>query len=649
MQTGKRSIRDGNEYNGFFAKQAGKDITVQKEARLQDTIRWMKKVIAGTLDQTARIARHLQGAREKLTCKRIWNFCFSNFQYEKDEERKEQIRTPNRSWADRKKGIDCDCFTVLIGSILTHLGIPFVMRMTRYEGLDFEHIYPVALTEEGEVIIDAVVHKFNYEVPYTEKEDVEMDLQVLSGVKGERFNEFGDKVEFEHDLPVDAADLFLDEDMELEGLEGKAEREAKKKKRKAKRETNKAERKARNAEIKNLPLKERIKKRVAQGFHVINKLNPGAALLRGGILAGMKLNIFKIASHLRFAYWTPEEARKNDMDMSKYDHLQRIREKIDKIYFGAGGQPGSLKKAILSGRGNRNRQVRLDGLGEIIDNVSDTDDLRTILGEELFNEELSGFAGLFGLGEPASIATGAAITAATGVLGTIAGIIKKLGSLFKKGSKAAEMFKVQDNADNEEERKRKFSLKNVVQKIKGKMQDRRERKAGEDGGTAEYADEFSVRTPEGGGSGLERIEPLPEDEFVLDESAYNQRSSTNPDGSGDGSSTDEDGKKEDGWFKKNAKWVIPVGVGVVAGGIGLGVYLSNKKKKAGAKSMNGLEAAPKIKKSKKKKTAGTTARKTTRSKTNKSGVKPRTTKRRTTKKRTTKRKTGSSIKRYEFM
>ena len=295
MKTGKRRIRDGQEFDRFFHRPKGKNITVKKEASLRDTLKWMKKVIADTLDQTKAIARHLQGEREILTCKRIWDFCFSNFQYTKDEERKEQIRTPFRAWWDRKTGIDCDCFTVLIGSILTHLGIPFVMRMTRYEALDFEHIYPVALTNEGEVVIDAVVHKFNYEVPYAEKEDIEMDLQVLSGVKGERFNEFGDKVLFENDLPIDAEDLFLDEaEMELEGLEGRAERLERKKKRKEKRATNKANRKARNEEIKSLPLKERVKARAKQAFHVINKLNPGAALLRAGVLASMNLMFSKL-------------------------------------------------------------------------------------------------------------------------------------------------------------------------------------------------------------------------------------------------------------------------------------------------------------------------------------------------------------------
>lgn len=637
METGKRSIRNGQRFNRFFARPIGKNRTVKKQGQLKDTLHWMQRVITDTLDQTRDIARHLQGASVRESCKQIWNFCFRYFQYEKDEQQKEQIRTPNRSWADRKKGIDCDCFTVLIGSILTHLGIPYVMRMTRYESLDFEHIYPVALTEEGEIIIDAVVHQFDYEVPYAEKEDVEMDLQVLSGVEGERFNEFGDKVKFEHELPIDAEDLFLDEDMELDGFEGRAEREARKKKRKTKRSDRKSERKVKRENFKKLPLKDRIKERVKQGFHVINKLNPGAALLRAGILAGMKLNLFKIASTLRFAYWTEADARKNKMDMSKFNQLQRIKQKIDKIYFGAGGKPDALKKAILTGKGNRNRMVQLNGLGSVIDVISDEDDLRTILGEELFTEEFDSGGAINGLGEPASIATGAAVSTASGVMATIAGLIKKLGGLFKKGSKAAEMFKIQDNADNANEKNRKFSLRNIVSTVKSKIQDRRNRKVG--------ADEFSTRTIDTTDGGLELMEEEPEDEFILDiEQTARDVEGENAEGEGDDSS-------EESWLKKNGKWFWPVaGIGT-AGLIGLGIWVvsRNKKKKSGStKAVNGLNG-PK----KKKKPSSTSSRKTTnRSSTNrKKTVKKTTRKKAASRSKTNRSKTtkNSGIKKYELM
>lgn len=622
IATGKRHIvRQGHEFDRFFTKPKGRDITVKKEARLKDTIKWMKKVIAATLPQTEMIAQRLQGAREILTCDRIWRFCFEYFQYKKDKERTEQLRTPNRAWGDRKLGIDCDCFTILIGSILTNLGIPYVMRMTRYKELDFEHIYPVAITNEGEIIIDAVVHQFNYEVPYTEKEDVEMELQVLSGVQQERYNEFGDKVTYENDLPIDAVDLFVDEtEQELQGLEGKAERQARRQQRKTKR-------KAERAANKSLPLKERLKKGLQKGFNIINKANPGTMLLRAGVLASLKLNVFKVASHLRFAYWTEDEARENKMDIGKYHQLQKIREKMEKIYFGAGGKVEALKKAILNGKGNRNKMVRLHGLGSVIGAVEDQDDLHTILGDDLFYEELNGLEGLGGFGEPATIATGAAVTAASSVMGTIAGLIKKLGGLFKKGTEAAEKFKIQDNTDNADEKTRKFSLKNVFKTVATKIKERKANKQG--GGVApddltknmdvDPVDEVMMQ-PEMDDMDL----TVPTKSQVIPNGADNESTD-------DESGADDDDKKKGGmvqWIKDNPVKTALIGVGTVAA-VGTTIYLI-KKKKANA---SGSKTA-------KKKTALAGAPKSTRKR--KKSVKRGKGKKRSTARRPTKSKSRST-------
>lgn len=392
-----------------------------KSAKLKNTIDWMKKVVISTTDQTKKIAKKLQGESVKITCSNIWNFCFHHFQYEKDEERKEQIRTPNRSWHDRKRGIDCDCLTVFISSILTNLKIPHFWRMARYESPNMEHIYPVAITPEGnEVIIDCVVHEFNYEVPYTEKEDVKMVLQVLNGMTQERYNEFGDRVMFENDLPIDAEDLF-GEDYELDGLRDWL------KKRKQVRTERKATNKAKRKEIKQLPKRERIRARLNK----LNKVNPAAALLRAGVLASMKLNLFKVASHLRFAYWTPQMAKQKNMNMAKYSALQKIKQRVEKVYFGAGGKPEALKKAILTGKGNRNRMVNLNGFGSIDMHTSDYDNLQTILGDDLYFDEAveleaDGLNGLSGA------AAGAAIAAASGIIAAIAKVIKKLGGIVQQ-------------------------------------------------------------------------------------------------------------------------------------------------------------------------------------------------------------------------
>ncbi len=597
MRTGKRRIRRGIEYERFFKPAKGKNITVKKEARLLDTMKWIKYVILKTKNQTKKIANHLEASTVRETCRQIWEFCFNHFQYEKDEKRKEQIRTPNRAWYDRvsNRGIDCDCFSTLIGSILTNLNIPFVMRLARYKAADFEHIYPVAFDEEGnEVIIDAVVHGFDYEVgipPQGQLKDVEMDLEILNGAPDD----------FSNDLPIDAEGLFWDDDEDLDGVEGLFKRF--KEKRAAKKTIPKAERKAaRKADRKQFVenfKKGSLKDKLRSGFHILNKANPASLLLRGGVLASMKLNLFKVASRLRFAYWTEEQAQANSMDMAKYNQLQRIREKVEKIYFRAGGKPASLKKAMLTGKGNRNKMVSLNGLGSTPDIIADEADLRTILGDDLFFGELDG---LEGLREPASIATGAAVTAASGAMGIIAGLIKKLGGLFKKGSRAAQKFKIQDNGDNAEEKTRKFSFKNIANKVRTKIQERKARKNGsaqENEAITFDDDDEEFNVPE------EEYTPIPEDEFL----PQNSFSDNDTDGSEDNSESDsgeEDApKKESGgainWMKNNKGLTVGIGLGSLAliGGSIWGIRRLVKTKKKSTKSMNGV---PKKKKATKKKT-----------------------------------------------
>ncbi|NOQ75636.1 MAG: hypothetical protein GQ574_26750 [Crocinitomix sp.] len=546
-------------------------------------MKWIKYVILKTLDQTKKIANHLEASSVRDTCRQIWAFCFHHFQYEKDEKRKEQIRTPSRSWYDRTsvRGIDCDCFSTLIGSILTNLNIPFVMRLARYKGADFEHIYPVAFDEEGqEVIIDAVVYSFDYEVaipPQGQLKDVEMDLEILNGAPDD----------FSNDLPIDAEGLFWDDDEDLEGLDGRAEREARKASRKAKKDIPKSEKKAKRKENRQQFIndfkKGNLKDKIRSGIHVLNKANPVTLLLRGGVLASMKLNLFKVASRLRFAYWTEEQARANDMDMAKFNQLQRIREKVEKIYFRAGGKPASLKKAMLSGKGNRNKMVSLNGLGSAPNIIADEADMRTILGEELYSEEFE-LNGLNGLGE---VATAAAVTAASGAMGIIAGLLKKLGGLFKKGSRGDQKFQIQDNGDNADEKTRKFSFKNIGNKVRTKIQERRARKNGstEENEVIKFENDEEFDVPE------EEYIPTPEEEFL----PQNSQADNDSDGSSDSSGESDTQNKESGgvmnWIKNNKGLSVGIGVGSLAaiGGTiwGIKAYKKSKTKKS-TKSMSGV-------------------------------------------------------------
>lgn len=405
MRTGKRSILIDSKVNDIFKPPLGGYLEIKKNAQLEDTLGLMKKVIATTLSDTYNISKLLKADTQKKTCQNIWEFCFQHLQYEKDEAGIEQVRRPSRTWQDRIKGVDCDCMTVFIGSILTNLKIPFLIRLTAYKAnADFEHVYPVAQTDSGDIIMDCVVHQFNYQVPYITKKDIRMNLQYLNG--------FEDNEDFDSSELADLTSFF---EQHLEGLEGKADRRFDRQKRLEARKN------------KEHPILNKIGKG-------INKLNPVTAVIRGGILASMKTNLFMVAGKLRYTYWDIGKAQANNMDMAKYYKLKRIRERLERHFNDSGGQKAHFKKSILEGRGNRNRKVALNGFGEIEGAFSAYDDLQSVLGDEIFHNEFEGVQFSTGINGLGSVTASVAIASASGIIGTIAGLIKQLGSLFKKGS-----------------------------------------------------------------------------------------------------------------------------------------------------------------------------------------------------------------------
>ncbi|HEY4786735.1 MAG TPA: transglutaminase-like domain-containing protein, partial [Bacteroidales bacterium] len=187
ITSGYRTIRDGGDYNKFFTSPDGNDHVI-RNGDVFETVDLMKRVVWKYIDDTKRIASYLKRLTLKETCQNIWNFLYHHIQYKLDEKGLEQLRRPNRSWAERKVGIDCDCFSIFVSSILTNLQIQHSFRITKYERDSFQHVYVVVpiTGSANEYIIDCVLSKFNYEKPYTAKKDFPMSLDkiniaVLSG------------------------------------------------------------------------------------------------------------------------------------------------------------------------------------------------------------------------------------------------------------------------------------------------------------------------------------------------------------------------------------------------------------------------------------------------------------------------------------
>ena len=331
----RRKIKTGAEYNHLISQSNGGYNRRKQFADTDDTIALIKNVVFSTLNQTAKLANALRGKDLKTTCQNIWDFVYWHVQYEKDSPGHEEIRHPARTWADRTRGVDCDDYSVFISSVLTNLKIPHALRVTAYKG-DWQHIYvvvpkngnPENLTQDRRneyITIDCVPDHFDYEERYSRKQDTAMTLNELSGL----------------------------DDSPMYGLAGRTQRQARRVER-----------------LANTKLGEdSLKKRQTKVGRFLQKASRGvkkvaASPVRVAWLTAMKLNLFGIASKLRFAYFPYEKgAQKIGYTRAQYDQLVQQTKKTQNVFVGAGGDSSALKNAILKGKGNSKNP--LSGLGDL--------------------------------------------------------------------------------------------------------------------------------------------------------------------------------------------------------------------------------------------------------------------------------------------
>jgi hypothetical protein len=422
----KRNIRSGEEYSHLFPKAENSVSTIRRNANVTHTVAFIPKVVNETLNHTKQIAQILKGNTAYETCSNIWHFVYQHIAYKKDQEGYEQIRSPARAWHDRRRGVDCDCYSVFISSILCNLQIPHILRITKYHRDYFQHIYPVVLLHGKEIPIDCVTDQFNYQVPYSEKKDYPMDLQYLNGFDGYSFGQLG-KVK-----------------------KGVAKGGAPAKKKVSLFSKAKAKKVAKAATPAAGQPKQKKKGILKKVLNKVNKVNPATVLLRNGVLAAMKLNVKNIAKRLRWSYLTPEQAAQKGVDPAKFQRLIATRQKLEKIFYGAGGKEENLKKAILSGKGNADKAINgLNGVSLMgMEFMSAYTPLPQLLGPDVYySENVEGFEGLGQLGEPITLAS---VSAAMGVLAGIIAALKQIGDIFPKKTKGSDDFdeKTNEAAEN---------------------------------------------------------------------------------------------------------------------------------------------------------------------------------------------------------
>jgi hypothetical protein len=420
----KRRLRDGREFDHLFPPPGETDTTVKKSANVEDTMKLIRKALPQTMWQTEKIAKVLKGKTLEETCSNIWHFVYNHIQYKRDEEGVEQVRSPRRAWSDRKTGVDCDCYTVFILSILRSLDIDCIARITKYpkrypEVPRWQHVYPIVpkpghredyIDERDHyIVIDCVKDRFDDEQPYLECKDYDMRLDYLDGFENDMQEETFDLIEHDNVDLSDLASVYDDEEMgNIFKKVGSAVKKTVKK----------------------------VGDKVGDGIRVINRyVNPATLLLRNGFLLAMKINLMNVAGRLRYGYLTDSQAQAKGMNLSELKKLRSIKDRAETVYWQAGGKKENLKKAILQGNGNKDRNVPLSGLGGLSDVYADQDEYNIIYSDNIE-----------GLGE---LASGAAIAAATTAVAAIAGALKQVKGLFIKGGSNEKSFQSDtDNAGN---------------------------------------------------------------------------------------------------------------------------------------------------------------------------------------------------------
>jgi hypothetical protein len=576
--TKKRNIKSGSEYDKLFPKSEGDNKTIRRNANVTHTVSFIPKVVSETLNQTEAIARRLKGSSVYETCSNIWHFVYQHINYKKDEEGYEQIRSPARSWHDRFQGVDCDCYSTFISSILTNLGITHLLRITKYQKDYFQHIYPVVKNGNREIIIDCVTDKFDYEVPYSEKKDYPMDLQYLNGFDGDGMEELG-KIVKRNMAKNKSASL------------PKAAKKIK---------TKSNLKKATSSGSSVPPVKKKKKGILKKVVSKINKINPATILLRNGVLVSMKLNIKNVAGRLRWSYLTPEQAAAKGIILEKFQKLVATRQKLENIFTVAGGKVDNLRKAILGGKGNKDKAVNGLGMLPMIEwsgYMNEYTPLDQILGPETYySENIEGMEGLGQLGEPITLTS---IAAAAGVIAGIVSALKQVGDIFGGKGKGTEDFD-ESKTDAPENNVNSASTNSSAQ-----LPDTTNNSIIPNNSSSETFDEKSsqetnssnalVKTSDTNSS----TEVDESNETGVTTTKANSVSTTSDDSKDDTGTTPPDEKQT--FWDKNKTWLKPVAIGV--GGltlIAVGFHLMKGKAQNKSSPPHSLSGVPHKKKKKKK-------------------------------------------------
>lgn len=156
-----------SDYTAFFDD--AKQNTSFAGFGLDDTLKLIADTCRKHYKECSKIAAHLKGDCKLQSAFNLWHWLRHNIRYEYDREGREEVRAPLRTWADRARGVDCDCLSVFAWCVLKCMGYDPVFELVAFRNKpQFSHIF---VNLDG-IVVDRVWFIFNSRPPLVTKNKI---------------------------------------------------------------------------------------------------------------------------------------------------------------------------------------------------------------------------------------------------------------------------------------------------------------------------------------------------------------------------------------------------------------------------------------------------------------------------------------------
>lgn len=147
----------------------------------RDVVRYVTNYYVLWRDQPDELTVDIKDLDIDTQCRSIFDYLVRHVSYKLDPPGVQYIKSPARLLYDGCG--DCKSLTIFIASCLHCLGIKHVIRFVNFDGgLQYTHVYPVAIDESGkEIILDMCEldynrqPRYNYARAYRYKQDYQYE------------------------------------------------------------------------------------------------------------------------------------------------------------------------------------------------------------------------------------------------------------------------------------------------------------------------------------------------------------------------------------------------------------------------------------------------------------------------------------------